>query len=1559
MGVGTVAQEPDMVDEFSFVNDSEMGELIRAFDWATTTVGKVESWSSSLRMAVSICLESAFPMLICWGTELVQFYNDPYIQILGSKHPQSLGQRMRDCWSEVWETLDPIVRSIQETGKAVKSLDMRFIIHRYGYDEETYFSVSYSTIRDEIGQSGGILCTVTETTERVLAERRLRTLRELAVNTTSARTIQAAGQAALDTLASNGADIPFALLYLLNTQQTIAQRLSETGLAADSLLNLATVDCRQDVVGVWALAKVMQTLQPQFVSNLRSEFGLEAAQPELPNTALILPIAAQTQEGMTGFLVVGLSPYLLLNEEYRGFLDLVAGQVATSIANARAYEEAASRVEALAELNRAKTTFFSNVSHEFRTPLTLMLSPLEETLTELEGILPAKARSQLEMVQRNGTRLLKLVNTLLDFSRIEAGRTQANYEPTDLAKYTAELASIFRSAVEQAGLQLTIDCPLLPSLIYVDREMWEKIVLNLLSNAFKFTFEGEINVSVRPFGDRVELVVRDTGTGIPADEIPRLFERFHRVAGARGRTFEGTGIGLSLVQELVHLHGGAIAVESTLDEGSAFTVGLPSGTAHLPSECLRQGEAQRINKSRTQTSTVNGAMSYVEEALGWLPEEGTRDWGLGNREELFPSPSSARILLVDDNADMRNYLHRILSQFYEVDVVSDGETALVSAHKRMPDLVLSDVMMPGIDGFELLRQLRADPKTSEIPILLLSARAGEESAVEGLKTGADDYLVKPFSTRELLARVAANLELRRSRQAAARHRIDSDRKQAEVAFRRSEERYRTLFESIDEGFCVIEMLFDENNTPLDYRFLEINPAFEKQTGLEQAEGKTARQLAPDLEDHWFEIYGKVALTGEPVRFENGSEVMNRWFDVYAFRVGEPESRKVAILFKDVTERKRIEDERKQAEVALRESEERFRNMADNAPFMVWVTDPTGYCTYLSQSWYDFTGQTEETGLGLGWLDVVHPEDCEYSRNIFLEANKRGDAFRLEYRLRRKDGEYRSCIDAGSPWFGGDGQFKGYIGSVIDISERKQMEEALQLGLDRLDIVIEGAQVGLWYCDLPLDKLVWNDQCKTHFGLPPDTEVSIDTFYEQLHPDDRERVQRVVGDAIEGRANYDVDYRTVAPNGQMRWIRAVGRVTYDVNQIPKRFDGITIDITEHKRQVEEREHLLRREQSAREQAESANRIKDEFLAVLSHELRTPLNPILGWTSFLRKGSLDAAKTAYALETIERNAKLQVQLIEDLLDISRILRGKLSLNVMPVDLSAAISAALETVRLAAQAKSLQIQTTISPTVGTISGDAGRLQQVLWNLLSNAVKFTPQGGQITIALTIAGTHAQIQVTDTGIGINPDFLPYIFEHFRQEDGATTRKFGGLGLGLAIARQIVEMHGGTVQAESPGVGKGATFTVKLPLLGSRELGVGSREDNSASLPIAHSPLMGLRVLVVDDEVDTRELIAFVLEQAGAIVTSVPSALAALEVIAQSKPAVLLSDIGMPEMDGYMLMQHIRAMSPSQQISAIALTAFAGESDRQLALRAGFQKHISKPIEPDMLVQAIASLIGN
>ncbi len=441
------------------------------------------------------------------------------------------------------------------------------------------------------------------------------------------------------------------------------------------------------------------------------------------------------------------------------------------ITEKKAHErEIARQREELAKLDELKTQFFANISHEFRTPLTLMLGPLEDALSNAHGVLPMGAAASLSTAHRNAMRLLKLVNTMLDFSRIEAGRVQASYLPTDLAGFTAELASNFESLCEKAGLRLIVDCEPFNNArntviqdehsAYVDHDMWEKIVLNLVSNAFKYTLQGEIEVRLDVADDCARLTVRDTGVGISAEELPRMFERFHRIERSRGRTHEGTGIGLALVEELVKLHGGKIAVASTLGEGSTFTITIPLGKAHL--------DPARIGRIPTLASTAIAHAAFVEEAVRWLPDAKTPvdSYKADAEEAQDQTTKKGRVLLADDNADMRAYVSRLLASRFEVQAVSDGEAALEAARARRPDLILSDVMMPKMDGLGLLRALRADANLSEIPIILLSARAGEESRIDGMQVGADDYLVKPFTARELIARVETHIKVARLRKAA-------------------------------------------------------------------------------------------------------------------------------------------------------------------------------------------------------------------------------------------------------------------------------------------------------------------------------------------------------------------------------------------------------------------------------------------------------------------------------------------------------------------------------------------------------------------------------------------------------------------------------------------------------------------------------------------------------------------------------------------------------------------------------------------------------------------------
>ena len=1126
----------------TFPGNTEMALRMREFDWSTTPLGPVEQWPQALRTAVSISLSCAFPIVLWWGPDLTLLYNDEYSAILGPKHPSALGEPGQTVWGEIWDIVGPMLGQVMTRGEPTRSRDLKLQINR-GYSEETYFSFSYSPIFDDEGHVGGVFCPVLETTGQVIGERRLRTLRDLAATCRGADNEEAVYQAVTQVLAANPSDVPFALIYRVEDDTSVARLRATAGIQPGLISSPEIVAFDQD----------------------NPAWSLKAAFPA--SSIMVLPVLPPGRERPRAILVAAVSPMRALDDDYRTFFELIATQVASGLADAQAREEEHRRVEALAAIDRAKTIFFSNVSHEFRTPLTLMLGPLEDALAD--PALRAIDRRRLDVAHRNGMRLLKLVNTLLDFSRIQAGRVEAVYEPTDIAAITAELSSNFRSACERGGIGLVIDCRPAPEPIYVDRDMWEKIVLNLLSNAFKHTLEGEIAVAIEWTPAAAQLIVRDTGTGIPADELPHIFERFYRVKSSRSRTHEGTGIGLALVQELVALHGGSIRVESVDGKGSTFTVSIPRGKHHLP--------AEKLGGSRTLTTTRLGADPYIEEALRWLPDApAVASAGLanGNPPGEKSNEKRRRIVWADDNADMREYVGRLLAAEYDVEAVADGEAALAAIKARRPDLVLSDVMMPNLDGFGLLRNLRDDPDTTTLPVILLSARAGEESRIEGLEKGADDYLVKPFSARELLARVAARLKAGR------------------------------------------------------------------------LQGQSARER---------------------------------------------------------------------------------QELADAA------ADP--------------------------------------------------------------------------------------------------------------------------------------------------------------------------------------------------------------------------------------ESLLARERTARLKADAASRLKDEFLAVLSHELRTPLNSILLWASEVRRDpNASSQRIDHALDVIERNARVQARLTEDLLDLSTIISGKLRLNARDTNLSQVVSAAVDAVRPDARARELGLRLQL-PRHLTARVDAGRVQQVVSNLVSNAVKFTPPGGgSITVQLQQIGSNAEITVTDPGQGISADFLPHVFERFRQADNTTARKYSGLGLGLALVREIVEAHGGSVHVQSAGADQGATFTIRVPIL---EASAEKTPPGPAAQPArlgagADHPLSNVTVLVVDDDDDTRELLAMTLTRYGANVTTVESAGKALAAVRRKHPQVLVADIGLPGVDGYALLRRLRTQSDKgrPRIPVIALTAYASALDRERAMTAGFDRHLTKPIDPDALVQSIVKVLG-
>jgi signal transduction histidine kinase len=836
-------------------------------------------------------------------------------------------------------------------------------------------------------------------------------------------------------------------------------------------------------------------------------------------------------------LVCGLSPHRAFDAGYQTFCELAAGQVETAIRNARVREEERRRVEALAEIDRAKTAFFSNVSHEFRTPLTLILGPLVDAV-EVGGAL---AGDDLHAVHRNALRLLRLVNSLLEFSRVEAGRARVRFQPTDLAAVTADVASAFRSTVEHAGVRFEVRCEPLPSPVYVDRDKWERIVLNLLSNAFKFTFEGAITVSQRSTADEVLLEVTDTGVGIPEHELPRVFERFHRIEGSRARTHEGSGIGLALIHEFVALHGGRVAVDSAVGRGTTFTIALPLGSGHLP--------ADRIDGAPgVATATgVAAAEPFIAEAQRWqatFPIHGPET----ARDASARAETPARVLVVDDNADMRDYMTRLLGAHWQVEAVPDGERALAAVREHPPDLVVSDVMMPNLDGFGLLRALRAIPTTAGLPVLLLSARAGEDARVEGLEAGADDYLVKPFSARELVARVRVLLE------------------------------HRSL----------------------------------------------AAALA----------------------------------------------------------------------TATREAEE-----------------------------------------------------------------------------------------------------------------------------------------------------------------------------------------------------------------------------------------------------------------ARSRAEAANRAKDEFLAMLGHELRNPLSPIVTAVQLMRFHGVENRE----LVVIERQVGHLLRLVDDLLDVARITRGRIELRRVHVELAPLVLRGLEMATPLLEQRRQTVELTVPPRGLEVHADPDRFAQVVSNLLTNASKYSESGTAIAVVAERDGDVVRLRVRDRGIGLPTEMLGRIFDVFYQQPQSLARSEGGLGLGLAIVRSVTELHGGVVRAHSDGPGLGSEFVVELPWSAGAAAATAADETSDAR-DARPDVTIGKRILVVDDNDDLAAGVADLLRELGNATETAHDGPSALRIATTFKPEVCLLDIGLPAMDGYELARRLRE---SAHLAAgarlIALTGYGQEADRERSRTAGFDAHLVKPVSIETLTRAIVN----
>lgn len=1031
--------------EALFGDAGTAGVALRGVDWPATALGPVLRWPPVLKSLLPALLQSRFPQCLYWGDELLQLYNEAWIAVLGSHHPQAAGSPARPAWAVSWTSQLDALRGVLQTGQAIYVEDEPVATDRHGFLEEAYFTVSHSPVRDERGDARAVLTVATETTGRVIAQRRLQATRSLAVAAGDADNVALACARTMQVLGEAPRDLPFALLYLVDAAGLRATLRGSAGVTPGS----SCAPYAEELLaagGRWPLGKVVRQGEAVLLEDLQAAMpGLHAGPwPEPPSGAMLLPLPAGPAGQVLGVLVAGLSPRLPMDAAYREFLQLAAREVGNAVARARERERERDRLAQLAELDRAKTEFFSNVSHEFRTPLTLILGPLEDLLGAPEALAPA-VRTELELASRNATRLLHLVDTLLDFSQIHAGRLRAQFQPTDLARLTCDVAALFRSAFARGGVALELDCPPLSEPVKVDPRMWEQIVSNLLSNALKFTFAGSVSVRLRELPQHVELVVSDTGVGIPEEELGSVFRRFHRVPGMRARTEEGAGIGLALVHELVQLHHGRVRVRSRPGEGSTFTVWLNRQSVVLPGQPVVQskpahtaGVAQQLATEAERWSEGDAQPQPADTLVGvpGVP-------GVPGAASPVRVPG-ARVLVADDNADMRDYLARSLGAHWEVTVAADGEQALAEAQRSPPDLVLADVMMPGLDGFALLRSLRADPRLKGTPVVLSTARTQEDAAIEGLLAGADDYIAKPFSSRELVARIGAQLQLAQVR-------------------RRGERELRELLALMPVGVYACDVhgrfnYWNQRAVELWGREPDAEDRFWALSGAPRAFGGDGQPLLPEES-----AMSEVLRTGAAV---HGRELVilradgRRLAILLNIRPLHDDGRIVGAVatFLDVTARRQAESalqdlneelEERVAErtQALRTSEQHLRQMLNMPGIGVLTFDAaSGDLLDANDAFLAMSGYTraQVEARALGWRTMTPPEYQALSERQLQMFAATGRIGPYEKEYLHADGSRSWMLFAGAKL--PDGNLCKY---AIDISDRKRAEAALRESEQRL------------------------------------------------------------------------------------------------------------------------------------------------------------------------------------------------------------------------------------------------------------------------------------------------------------------------------------------------------------------------------------------------------------------------------------------------------------------------------------------------------------------------------
>ncbi len=1002
----------------------EMGERIRQYDWTKTGLGNPEEWEQSLKTCVRIMLSSSQPIWIGWGKDLIKLYNDPYKSIVGGKHPSALGQPVSDVWKDIWPDIEPMLEKVMKHDEGTYVESQLLIMERNGYPEETYYTFSYTPIPGDNGVTAGVFCANTDDTFRVINERALETLRNLGKISYNERNLGEIYAKTAAILGENKKDFPFALFYEINGNE--AKQVAWAGDEQAYTSFPLVFDIKEPTSETRNICKAIQNNEQVISLNKgRRPNAPKGFWDRVPEQILHIPLCITSRDCPNAVLTIGLNPYRKYDPAYQSFVQLLTDQILQEMNNTQAMEMERKRTEALLEIDKAKTVFFNNISHEFRTPLTLMLGPLEELMRKGENGISPKHLASIETTHRNAIRLLRLVNTLLDFSRIESGRQQAHFSKVDIAAFTKSLAANFQSVMEEARLKFTVNATVIPEAVYIDKQMWEKIVFNLLSNAFKYTLEGSINVNLFMENKQVVLQVSDTGMGIPEAEVPKMFERFHRVKGNTGRSYEGTGIGLSLIKELVHLHEGTIEVSSIAasekgneKSGSTFTVRIPLGKEQLPSAQYTSIESD-VHDAIGNLYTSEAEALIESEIFSETPDNHTSIEYLEGEGVNHLLPKTETILVVDDNADMRIYLKSLLEKNYEVTLAKNGKDALDKLQNRKFHLVLSDIMMPVMDGNQLLKEIKKNQQTAGIPVILLSARAGEEAKIEGYDIGADDYVVKPFSSKELLARVRAQIQILKLRNEL-------------------EDNVRNLFLEAPACICllhgpqhVFQLANDKYLQLVDYRDIL---------------GKPLKQALPELEGTGlFEILDQVYQTAKAYSAQELSVSLKRANGTYEdlifnfvfqpSRSQEGETDGVMVFAIDVSEQVR---NRKKIE----ENQKYLSNLINQVNAGIAQTDSSGRFVEVNERYCEITGYSREELLHLTMADITHEDDLENNLKLFRQCEAEGKGYFVEKRYIRKDGSTR-WVDMSVSLIEGPHGIKFITGICIDITEAKEHEKKIK------------------------------------------------------------------------------------------------------------------------------------------------------------------------------------------------------------------------------------------------------------------------------------------------------------------------------------------------------------------------------------------------------------------------------------------------------------------------------------------------------------------------------------